>query len=145
MKLWLIQLSNPFFFTSTPVLSSGNSPQEEEGRSQNCDSWWQKTPGLIEEIGSEQHCRDRRGELSKKTDVIVVLYLQLFWLFCCCLAWCKKIILSHPLMLWFNVSFVFYSELLKLLRYPVQIRLIWFDFLAIKGLVWGDFLSQPRV
>ena len=61
-----IQLSTPFWQPHLFLLPSGNCPQEEKGCSQDSDSWWQKTPGLTEETGSEQHCRDRRGEPSKE-------------------------------------------------------------------------------
>lgn len=47
----------------------GNSPQEEEGCSQNSNSWWQKTAGLTKEDGSAQHHRDRRG-FSSQVNII---------------------------------------------------------------------------
>lgn len=51
-----------FSFSQTPVLSSGNGPQEEKGRSQDGNGWWQEAAGLSEEASSEQHRRNRGGE-----------------------------------------------------------------------------------
>lgn len=59
---WSIYEGHRSLTIFTSVLSSGNSPQKEEGRSQNSKCWWQETSGFTEETVGEHHHRYRRGE-----------------------------------------------------------------------------------